>query len=242
MPAPLHELIAEQLRGRIRSGELAPGASIPSESQLCAEWQSSRGPVRQALATLRAEGLLAGGQGRRAVVSTPALAQPFDTLLSYSAWATSIGRTPGQKTLDFARRPASPLARERLGLETGEDHVVEELRLRLLDGDPAMLERTTYALRVGTLLLDFDTDSGSEWSYLESHGVAFAAASHVIDAVAADAVDAAHLGVVEGSPLLRQRRWVRGADGAVIEYDDDRYLPGLVNFSLENGPALTHVS
>ena len=231
--AALHELIADQLREQIRTGVLAVGEPLPSESQLRAEWHASRGPVRQALATLRSEGIIAGGQGKRAVVSVPALAQPFDTLLSYSSWVRSIGRTPGQRTLELALRPADSRAVQWLGLGSGS-LVVEELRLRLLDGEPAMLERATYVERVGRLLFDFDTDSGSEWAYLQTRGVDFAAASHVIDAVAADPLDALHLGIAEGAPLLRQRRVTRTASGEAIEYHDDRYLPAMISFTLEN--------
>jgi GntR family transcriptional regulator len=97
-----------------------------------------------------------------------------------------------------------------------------------------MLERATLVERVGRLLFDFDCDSGSVWAYLQSRGISFAAASHIIDAVAADPIDAAHLAVAEGTPLLRQQRTARNTDGEVIEYHDDRYLPETVSFSLEN--------
>jgi GntR family transcriptional regulator len=230
---PRHQLIADHLRGLIRDGSLTVGDPLPSESQLRAEFAASRGPVRQAFAALRAEGLVTGGQGRRSVVASPAVGQPFDTLLSFSAWATSIGRTPGQRTLELALRPADALAADRLGVDEGA-HVVAELRLRLLDGEPVMLERTTYVERVGRLLFDFDTDSGSEWEHLESHGIHLAAASHVIDAVAADELDARHLGVAVGAPLLRQRRTARTASGETVEFDDDRYVPGAITFTLEN--------
>ena len=62
----------------------------------------------------------------------------------------------------------------------------------------------------------------------------FATASHVIDAVAADVVDAEHLGVPEGAPLLRQQRSTHSPEGDVIEYHDDRYLPTIVSFTLQN--------
>src|SRR2546426_8452427 len=76
----LHRSVAAELRDRIRRGDLPVGASLPSEAQLCREFVSSRGPVRQALATLREEGLIGGGRGRRPValdaVPAPALT-PF---------------------------------------------------------------------------------------------------------------------------------------------------------------------
>jgi GntR family transcriptional regulator len=229
----LHEVIADSLREQIRLGELSVGIPLPSESQLCERWNSSRGPVRQALATLRSEGLIAGGRGKPPVVCTSSVGQPFDTLLSYSAWAHSIGRTPGQRTLELALRPADERAASALRIDQGAP-VVQMLRLRSLDGEPAMLERATFVEQVGRRLFDFDCDSGSLWAYLLSQGVQFAGASHVIDAVAADDVDAAHLAVRDGAPLLRQQRTTHSPDGEVIEYHDDRYLPAIVSFTLQN--------
>jgi GntR family transcriptional regulator len=229
----LHEMIADSLREQIRLGGLAVGAALPSESRLCEQWNASRGPVRQALATLRAEGVIAGGRGKPPVVCSASTGQPFDTLLSYSAWAHSIGRKPGQRTFELALRRADEHTASVLHVEL-DAPVVEVLRLRYLDGEPAMLERAVFVEHVGRRLFDFDCDSGSLWAYLLSQGVQFATASHVIDAVAADALDAQHLGVSEGAPLLRQQRTTRSADGEVIEYHDDRYLPGLVSFTLQN--------
>lgn len=229
----LHATIAENFREQIRLGELTVGAALPSESQLCDQWNASRGPVRQALATLRAEGVITGGRGKPPVVCTASLGQPFDTLLSYSAWAHSIGRVPGQRTIELALRPADQHASSMLHIEPGVP-VVQVLRLRHLDGERAMLERATFVEHVGRLLFDFDCDSGSVWAHLLSRGVRFATASHIIDAVAAGRVDARHLEVAEGSALLRQQRSARTADGEVIEYHDDRYLPTIVSFTLEN--------
>lgn len=162
-----------------------------------------------------------------------AIGQPFDTLLSYSAWAQSIGRTPGQRTLELTLRPADEQASSSLNIDEGIP-VVQILRLRHLDGERAMLERATFVEHVGRLLFDFDCDSGSIWAYLFSRGVRLATASHNIDAVGADPVDATHLEVAEGSPLLRQRRSTRAAGGEIVEFHDDRYLPGMVSFTLEN--------
>jgi GntR family transcriptional regulator len=229
----LHEVIADSLREQIRLGELTVGVPVPSESQLCERWNSSRGPVRQALAALRSEGLIAGGRGKPPVVCTSSIGQPFDTLLSYSAWAYSLGRKPGQRTLELALRRADEQAASVLQIDEGVP-VVQMLRLRYLDGEPAMLERATFAEHVGRRLFDFDCDSGSLWAYLLSQGVRFATASHVIDAVAADVVDAEHLGVPAGAPLLRQQRSTHSSDGDVIEYHDDRYLPTIVSFTLQN--------
>lgn len=230
---PLHTKVGDVLRRRITSGELPVGAALPSEAQLCEEFGASRGTVRQALAALRSEGLIGGGRGRPPVVRERAARQPFSTFLSFSQWAALMGCRPGQRTLEVARRSASPAAQDALALDDGA-HVIDVLRLRLLDGEPAMIERTSFVESVGRLLFDFDPDSGSIYAYLIGRGADLYAGRHTIDATAADATDSDLLGVPAGSPLLRERRRVTSRDGVALEYSEDRYRPDIVTFTVEN--------
>ncbi|MDX6741408.1 GntR family transcriptional regulator [Actinocorallia sp. A-T 12471] len=236
MELPLHERIAVDLRRRIATGELAVGDPVPSEAQLCAQWGASRGPVRQALAALRAEGMVGGGRGKPPVVLRQSLGQPFATFMSFSRWVHGLGRTPGQRTQEIALRRATADVADALDLEEGA-LVVQLLRLRLIDDAPTMLERTTFTEPVGRLLLDFDCDSGSLYAHLADQGVDMSLARHHIDAVAADETDSALLQVPEGFPLLRECRIARGADGSPVEYSDDRYRPDKVGFTIENSQA-----
>ena len=48
---------------RITDGDWPPGFQLPSEAELCREFGTSRGPIRQALAFLRSEGAVTGGTG-----------------------------------------------------------------------------------------------------------------------------------------------------------------------------------
>lgn len=233
---PRHELIAAELRRRIAGGALPIGASLPSEGRLCEEFAVSRGTVRQALGALRSEGLVGGGPGKPPVVRARPIAQPFETFLSFSAWARDLGREPGQRTLEIARRPAREEAADGLGLDVGTA-VVEVLRLRLLDGRPAMLERTSFVEPVGRLLFDFDCDSGSIFEHLSSRGVDLAVGRHTFDAVGAEPIDAELLEVPAGSPLLRERRRTTSVTGEPLEWSDDRYRPELVTFTIENAQA-----
>jgi GntR family transcriptional regulator len=236
-PVPLHparhQTIAAELRRRIRSGELPVGAPMPSESELCREFAASRGPVRQAFAALRTDGLIGGGQGRRAVVLDAVAAQPFATLLSFSRWARMIGRTPGQRTQEIGFRRPEPAVAAALHLDTG-DEAVSLVRLRLLDGEPAMVERTTFVASIGRALLGVDLDTVSIYAYLAEAGADLHTARHTLDAVAADGRDAALLGVSEGSPLLRERRLATTATGEPLEWSDDRYRPDVATVTITN--------
>ncbi|MCL4249367.1 MAG: GntR family transcriptional regulator [Anaerolineae bacterium] len=60
----LHIQVAAVLKKRIHNGTWPNGSSIPPEKVLCAEFDVARGTVRQALASLEAEGYLSREQGR----------------------------------------------------------------------------------------------------------------------------------------------------------------------------------
>ncbi|MFF5171891.1 GntR family transcriptional regulator [Micromonospora sp. NPDC000089] len=66
---PRYRLIADELRRRIESGALPPGALLPAESALTAEFRASRGTIRQAIAVLREEQLVATEHGRGSYTS-----------------------------------------------------------------------------------------------------------------------------------------------------------------------------
>lgn len=230
---PMHAQLAAELRRRIAAGIYPIDSIVPSEAMLTAEFEVSRGTLRQALSALRNEGLIGGGQGKPPVVRSASLAQPFETFLSFTSWAEQSGRVAGQRTIEVARRGAGPAAADVLGVDEG-DPVIEVLRLRLLDGLPAMIERSSFVEDVGRLLFDIDTDHNSIYASLTGLGVDLYAGRHTFDAVAADDTDADLLQVAAGSPLLRERRRASTRDGRPLEYGDDRYLPHLVSFTIEN--------
>ncbi|ANT52771.1 FadR/GntR family transcriptional regulator [Mesorhizobium amorphae] len=66
---PLSTVVAESLSEKIRSGRLQPGAQLPTEAELCAEYDVSRTVVREAVARLRSEGMVIPQQGRGMFVS-----------------------------------------------------------------------------------------------------------------------------------------------------------------------------
>lgn len=55
-PVPPYQQIAGQLRARIVSGELAPGARLPGVEQICQEAGIAKMTARKALRVLREQG------------------------------------------------------------------------------------------------------------------------------------------------------------------------------------------
>lgn len=69
--------VADRLATQIRSGRLAPGARLPTEAELSASAGVSRAVVREAVAALKAEGLVRTRQGSGAFVAPEPAARPF---------------------------------------------------------------------------------------------------------------------------------------------------------------------
>lgn len=68
----LAERVVQALRGGIENGRLKPGARLPTEPELEAEFGVSRTVVREALAELRASGFVTPVQGKGVFVAEPA--------------------------------------------------------------------------------------------------------------------------------------------------------------------------
>jgi len=76
-PHNLTQEIAARLAAQIRNGQLAPGARLPTEHEMVTAMGVSRTVVREAVAALRAEGLVITRQGAGAFVATDAARRPF---------------------------------------------------------------------------------------------------------------------------------------------------------------------
>lgn len=233
---PLYSRIYAVMVDRIRSGVWAEGMRLPSEDRLSDEFETSRGPVRQALALLRADGLITGGRGAPPVVRKTVPSQPFDTYVSFTDWADSLGREPTSTLIEISRRLADAALADALDVPE-ESPVVGVVRARGLDDEPVMLERSTYIWAVGRLLLTADLEASSIYQTFREHGVIPTRSRNVFDAVGADALDERWLGVPERTPLLRVRRTSYDQNGRTIDITENRYLPDRATFVVENTSA-----
>lgn len=232
-PTPLHQQIAEELRRQIACGELAPGQPVPSEHDLMQRYGVSRGTVRQARAALRADGTIDGTRGRRFEIRADQLTQPFTELISFSAWAESLGKRPTAQVVESAPRAADHAAASALGLTEG-DQIHFLVRLRLVDGEPLMIERTAYPLDIVPMLERIDLTERSIYAQLEREGIIVQSARHHVGAVSAGRTDARLLRIPPGSPLLRVRRVGFSPSGEPLEWAEDRYRADRVEFAIEN--------
>ncbi len=227
----MYDKIADEIRAQIANGDLAPGDPVPTEAELAQRWATSRGPIRNALAALRQEGLIETSRGRPARVATRKANQAVDVSIPFTRWAQNIGAVPGARTQELSIRRADADKAALLNIAVG-DPIVDVLRLRLLDNRPTMLERLTYIEPVGRHLFGVDLDSISITEHLGEKGFGYAGVDHEIDAIAADETDSDLLRVAPGTPVLRLRRISYDSEGRTFEASDDRYLSDQVRFTV----------
>ncbi|MFD3522442.1 GntR family transcriptional regulator [Streptomyces sp. NPDC058653] len=229
--------IAEALRQSILDGEYPIGARLPSESDLAAQWSASRGTVRQAVGLLASEGLIGSRQGARRVVLRQERRHSFQQLNSFAQWARAMGSEVASRILTRTTRLATAEETARLGIAPGSE-VLDVLRLRHLDGEPVLVERTAYTDWVAPAVRALPEDCVSIMDSIAAEaGIVAHYGEHLIDALAAGSEDARLLQVRRGSPLLRQRYLTYTAAGRPIEWTDDRYRAGTVAFSVSNSAA-----
>ena len=239
-----HIKIAEHLRGRILSGEIPTGSLLPSEAELCEEFSTSRGPVRQALASLRTEGFISSGRGRRSVVLEHPLTETFETIKSNHDRIESNGLHAGSKTLWMARCPAPAHVAEMLAIEE-EDPVVFLHRVRYADGCPIAVERSYFSLPVGKHVLYMDPDEGSLHAKLRDVGIGLDHGRREMYGSVAGDEDADLLEIETGAPTMTSRISLSDHNGTPIEYTETVQLyEGLTisNNYIAGTPSPLHIS
>jgi GntR family transcriptional regulator len=208
--------IADELRARIASGELGPGAVLPSEADLAAAHDVSRVTVRKALEQLRDDGLVDSRQGFGWFVAGATVRQPLTELGTIEHQLEELGRASERHVLEFGFLKAPPRVREILGVTT----VLRVTRCNLADGQPFALVTVWCPEALGADLSRADVERSTFYELLH---VDWGGATQTIGASLATDEDAEHLGIPAGSPLLVCERTTKDVSGAAILHSEHRF-------------------
>ena len=195
--------IAAQIERAIAAGELGPGDRLPPERELAAEHGVSRMTVRQALQTLESRGLLRRAIGRNggSFVARPKLERDLGTFSGLSEQLRRQGVTAGARVVAACEADGS----------------IEIVRVRLADGEPFAVERSSFPADRCQGLLELDL-TGSLYDLLDEHfDAAPVRAVERIEPVLADAEEAELLGLASGAPLMLVDRTAYDRAGLVVE-------------------------
>lgn len=144
---PRHEQVAAELREQILTGDLAPGAQLPSTAQLMARFDAANATIQRALKSLKDEGFLNSRVGKGVFVrNQPPLV--IDTGAYLPPDGTFSYQLLDVETLD----PPADVAAA-LGLADG-GKAIRRRRILLHDGQPLELSASYYPVDIaaGTAL------------------------------------------------------------------------------------------
>jgi GntR family transcriptional regulator len=219
---PLWSQLQDDLLRRIRHGEFAQ--AFPGELALVDEYAVSRNTVRQALAQLRADGVVTAERGRAPRVADPAtdhrgrteITRAIGTAATLFDAVESTGRTQTSVVRALARTVDGVVA-TRLGLEESTPLLHLE-RLRYADDEPLAWDRAWLPFDVAAPLLGVDLTHTALYDELARHtGLRVQSGHERIHAALADAVQARLLAIGAGDAVFRIER-TGHHDGRPVEW------------------------
>jgi GntR family transcriptional regulator len=225
------EQIASVLEQEIRSGVLAFGDRLQSESELVQRFSVSRNTLRKGLEELTSRGLITTKVGIGSFVTFNG--QTINDAMGWSRALADVGADTQTRTLrieliddpelaDFLELSSTTfIAIDRLRslAATGKGISIERSRMPL---SPELEDVPLKGLTSGSLQETLHnagliTDHGEEWADIEMLGEE----------------EASLLGVAAGTAFLRTRRLTRGADDRPIEYVTSLLNPAFFALHLE---------
>lgn len=185
--SPRYLQIAEDLRSQIESGSIPRGSRLPTEQELCKEYEASRNTIRDAIKRLVNEKLIETRPGQGTFVTEAFV--PFVTVLTAADPETGFGGGEGASYLDTVykgnRKPSVtspkveltvPPESVRLRLRLGkEEQTVLRHQERYIDERPWSLQTSFYPMSfimddgATELMMAKDIQPGAV-AYLAEHG------------------------------------------------------------------------
>lgn len=222
---PLYRQLAAKLRAEIESGSRGPNEILPSERDIAVHYAMSRDTVRKAVRLLEEQGVLYSEQGRGTFVAPSSVREMSRFLDSFSQDTEKRGGVAGQAIILVEQVPASLAIAGVLKIEPGQT-ITRVKRVRTIDSAPVGVHDAYLALPPGGAFTAEDlVKVGSLYTLLGNRfGLNAAEGLESLSSVAANAEDAAQLGVTIGAPLLLCERVTLSERRQPMEYCEMKYV------------------
>lgn len=216
---PLYVQLRNLLRERIRLGEWAPDTPMPTEDELVAHFGVSRTTVRQAMSDLASEGLVVRKAGRGTFARQPLMVVRMQQWHSLTTDLKRRGLRPSKRILAVEKLDARAEIAHRAG-ELAEGDTLHLKSVRFADDIPVVVLDNYFPFELCKFLADLDLEHPdfSIERALFDHGIESTRATGEIAATLASKLEAKHLDIKPGAPLVEIATKTYNADGRVVEY------------------------
>lgn len=236
---PLHEQIRRVIEEQVSSGQLPPGARLPTEHEYAQLFGVSLAPVRQALLALAGAGRVVRIKGRGTFVRQAKLEEPIALLTSFTESLRARGLAVDIQLLDqLVTRADRPVA---LALKIKiADRVVRLRRLAIVANEPAaVLDAYLPADRFGEVvhLEGFETGRSLYRTFEEQFDTRLGRAESVIEVIRCTDERGDLLDLPLGDPALVVQSTTHDIDGEPIEVSWVTYRADRFRFTIRSQPS-----
>lgn len=198
-----YKIIANSIRKRIIEGDYVSDQKLPSEKEMGDEFAASKLTVKKALDILVGEGLIIKRRGAGTFVKSLSVEDRERLIVDNQMRGTTAfnpDKKVTSKVLSFSVIQASQLVSRKLNLTEGTP-VYEIYRVRLVDGNPTVVEKTYMPIDVILGLTKADVE-GSIYEYIEEKlGLKIQSGHRTISVRKATDFEADELALEYGDPV-----------------------------------------
>lgn len=222
-PIPIYYQLKQIILEFIKNGDLKPGDTLPTESELNEIFEISRTTSRQALTELVRDGYLYRVKGKGTFVASPKITQDFlNKLETYNEQMERLNKVPSTKVLALTLTPAFGEIADVFGISSGDD-VIMLSRLRFADGVPNVIVDTYMPLKFKAILTRNMERTSLYQFFKQEFGIDIAYVHRELEAVVAGRQESEMLHVNIGYPIQKVRTIAYEKSESVVEYSIARY-------------------
>lgn len=221
---------------KIKSGEWPVGHMLPTEMELCNQFNVSRPSVRTALLSLVNDGYLVRIKGRGTFVTTPQRVEESTVFIeSFAKEMHDRGYEIETEVLEFRVMRADEGVRRHLSLPPNSN-VLKLSRLRYqkdnFESGPIVLTTSYYTMKLD-YLQNYDFAKTSVHQAMSEHKMEKKYTEKHINVTVLDARSSRLMCVENGSLALSVTSFTHDLDGDLIEYCESLYPAGRNEFILK---------
>ncbi|HLQ73191.1 MAG TPA: GntR family transcriptional regulator [Bacillota bacterium] len=212
-PVALYLQIANVLKDEILTGKLEPGVRIGTQKELEERFDVSKITVRKAIEILEGENFVTTIHGKGTFVKKAMVEQTLDKLQSLTDIIKKSGFNPQVKV---ERMEVLPLHDEYVSAEAIESLYIE--RLHIVEDKPIALAEAYIPYEWSQHFTKDELQKHTIYDLLENKlNISLDEAVQSIEASPASASLGEKLGVKEGSPILKAKRYTYSTDQKLVE-------------------------
>lgn len=228
----LHAYIKEELQNRIKTNFYKVGEQIPTELELCKDFNVSRTTVRTALNQLAQEGYLIRQQGKGTYVAEQKVKQSLSqTVKRYSDQIAVQGKVAEIKLLSINVIPASEFLVHALNIKANAP-VQRIERVRKVNGEPTQYEIAYVPWDTAPGILKEHAETSLFASLKEHFGVHIAKTTETMEITLADEQTSEHLNCKEGLPCFYIETITEDEKGQIVEFSKAYARGDKMNFTI----------